>query len=455
MVLGAVCGRVGTIWVLEGWGMGERLTKRVIDAAQPTGRDTFLFDTDIKGFALKITAGGKKVFTYQGRVAGEKIRVTIGPYGAFTCDQARAEAEKLRALFARGLRPGDLERAAEANAEQRRQEDEARRYRAFSSVAERYFAARVRKQARGKPVEALIQNVFVDRWQGRDIATIARRDVAAVVDEIVADGRPGAAREALKRIRPLFAFAVEKDDIAINPAEGIRLDDKYVPRDRVLTDAELVEVWRAAETLGYPFGSMVQLLILTGQRLREVAEAPWSEIDLKAGLWAIAAARSKNRKAHIVHISPQAEKIIEAARQHQTEAKDAEGNRRYTDCAYVLSTTGKTPISGFSKCKAHIDAAIAEARAKTAGKPVEDMMPWTLHDLRRTFATAGARLGIASHVIEKVLNHNPAALKGVAGIYNRFEYLPERKAALEIWGQYVEQLTVGGAMASNVVPLRG
>jgi hypothetical protein len=82
MALDAVCGQVGAIWVLEGWGMGERLTKRVIDAALPTGRDTFLFDTDIKGFALKITAGGKKVFTYQGRVAGEKIRVTIGPYQA-------------------------------------------------------------------------------------------------------------------------------------------------------------------------------------------------------------------------------------------------------------------------------------------------------------------------------------------------------------------------------------
>lgn len=206
--------------------MGERLTKRVVDAATPTGRDTFLFDSDIKGFALKITAGGKKVFTYQGRVAGEKVRVTIGPYGAFTCDQARAEAEKLRAMFARGIRPSDLEKAAQADAEQRRKDDEALQYRAFSAVAERYFVVRVRKQARGKPVEALIRNVFVGRWQDRDIATIARRDLVAVLDELVADNRPGAAREALKRIRPLFAFAVEKEDIGANPAEGTRAQDR-------------------------------------------------------------------------------------------------------------------------------------------------------------------------------------------------------------------------------------
>ena len=433
--------------------MGERLTKRVVDAAKPGEKDAFIWDTDIKGFGLKITAsrktadgtekGGKKVYIFQDRVKGDttKTRVTIGEHGTFTADEGRTEADKLRGMFKRGIRPADLKKAAEDTAERERREADERERRAFSAVAERYFAARVRKQANGKPVEALIRNVFATLWQDRDIATIARKDVVAVLDEMVADERPGAAREALKRIRPLFGFAVEKEDIPANPAENIRLDDKYVPRDRVLSDLELAEVWRAAEVVGYPFGPLVKLLVLTGQRLREVAEARWAEFDLAAGAWTIPAERSKNRKPHIVHLSPQATAILKTL--------------PCTDGSpFILTTTGRAPVSGFSKAKGHLDKAIATARAKAAeGREVEAMPEWTYHDLRRSFATGGARLGIAMHIVERVLNHVPAAVKGVAKVYQHHEFLPERKATLEAWGRHVEMVVSGATGAANVVPL--
>ena len=446
--------------------MGERLTKRVVDAAKPGEKDSFIWDADIKGFGLKITAsrktadgtekGGKKVYIFQDRVKGDttKTRVTIGEHGIFTADEARTEADKLRGMFKRGVRPADLKKAAEDTAERERLEAEERERRAFSAMAERYFAARVRKQANARPVEALIRNVFVTLWQDRDIATIARKDVVAVLDEMVADERPGAAREALKRIRPLFGFAVEKEDIPANPAESIRLDDKYVPRDRVLSDLELAEVWRAADVVGYPFGPLVKLLVLTGARLREVAEARWAEFDLTAGAWTIPAERSKNRKPHIIHIGPQAKKVLEAIRTHQADAEDDEGQPRFKDCPFILTTTGKTPISGFSKAKGHLDKAIATARAKAAeGREVDAMPEWTYHDLRRSFATGGARLGIAMHIVERVLNHVPAAVKGVAKVYQHHEFLPERKAALEAWGRHVDMVVNATTAAANIVPL--
>jgi integrase len=430
--------------------MGERLTKRVVDAAKPGEKDAFIWDADIKGFGLKITAsrktaekGGKKVYIFQDRVKGDttKTRVTIGEHGTFTTDEARTEADNLRSMFKRGIRPADLKKAAEDNAERERREAEESQRRAFSAVAERYFVARVRKQANAKPVEALIRNVFVTLWQDRDIATIARKDVVAVLDEMVADERPGAAREALKRIRPLFGFAVEKEDIPTNPAENIRLDDKYVPRDRVLSDLELAEVWRAADVVGYPFGPLVKLLVLTGARLREVAEARWAEFDLAADIWTIPAERSKNRKPHILHLSPQATAILEAL-------------PRTDGSPFILTTTGRAPVSGFSKAKGHLDKAIAAARATAAeGREVEAMPEWTYHDLRRSFATGGARLGIAMHIVERVLNHVPAAVKGVAKVYQHHEFLPERKAALEAWGRHVDMVVNTTTAAANVVPL--
>lgn len=453
--------------------MGERLTKRVVDAAKPGAKDTFIWDTETKGFGLKITrsrktsaggeAGGKKVYIFQDRVRGDvtKTRITIGPHGAFTADQAREKAEELNKMFKRGIRPSDLERAAEEDAERQRQEAErqqaeadARKLRAFSAVADRYFVARVRKQVNGKTVESLIRSAFVAAWNDRDIATLGRRDVVAVVDGMVAAGKPGAAREALKRIRPLFAFAVGKEDIATNPAEGIELDDKYVPRARALSDPELVEVWKAAETMGYPFGPMVKLLILTGQRRTEVAEARWDEIDHSASTWTIPGSRTKNGKTHIVHLSEQAMTVI-AALPHRDVVRVIDGKEKVEPSPFLLTTTGTSPVSGFSKAKASLDTAIAAARQKAAGGAEAPTMPcWTFHDFRRSFATGGACLGIAPHIIEKAMNHNPAALKGVAGIYNRFEYLPERKAALETWGRHVEMIVAGAANATNVVPIR-
>lgn len=255
-------------------------------------------------------------------------------------------------------------------------------------------------------------------------------------------GKAGAARKARAVVSPLFTYAVQKGHIPANPAAGRHmLSSGPTSRDRVLSAPELIEVWCAAEQLDWPFGRLVKLLVVTGQRLREVAEATWAEFDLDSRLWTIPAGRSKNGRAHVVHLSAQAVEVLETL-------------PRFRDCALLFTTNAETPVSGFSKAKRQLDKSIAAGRVKSTleGVATPSMPHWTLHDLRRTFASGAAGLGVQMHVVERVLNHVPAALMGVAQVYQRHEFFPERKAAMDAWGRYVEVINKRSD-ESNVIAL--
>ncbi|HLO75025.1 MAG TPA: site-specific integrase [Magnetospirillum sp.] len=443
--------------------MRDKLTKRTVDAAKKGDRDLFIWDTELKGFGLKVTSAGRKVYLIQYRMPepGKPLnktaprRYTIGEHGSpWTPEKARDRADKLLKLVDERKDPAELERAERQSEEDRRKEEEARQKGTFRNGLEDFLARRVRgKLVKARAVESLLHAKIPAEWLDRQANEIHSEDIQAAVDDLIAANLPGAAREFRKHLHGLFEFLRARPKtyrLADNPVASASVDAAYVPRDRVLDDGELVEVWKAAEAVGAPFGPMVKILILTGQRLREVGEAEWRELS-PDGLWTIAAERAKNGKAHIVHISPQAQAVLDALPRIDTTDESGKATK---PSPYLFTTTGHAPVSGFSKAKTHIDKAIAKARADAAGTDTAPMPPWTFHDLRRTLATGAARLGIAPHIVEKVLNHNPKALQGVAGIYNRFEYLPERQAALEAWGRHVARLVAGEEEASNVVPMR-
>lgn len=421
--------------------MPTKITKRTVDAAEPGERDYVLWDADLKGFGLKVTPKGGKIYIVQTRLGGRGSptrRFTIGRHGSpWTPDKARTEAEGILRQTGVGTDPAKLKREAQEAERQALIQDERRQERAFSTFAQRYIERRLEGKDSAKLKESIIRRRFMARWQDRDIAVIGREDVAAVLDAIVDEGYPQAANNALRTIRPLFAYAVERGLIANNPASGLRTDVAEVSRDRVLTDDELREIWEVAGELAYPFGAMVKLLMLTGQRRNEVAGMRWAELDLEAGLWTIPSARTKNEKAHIVHLSPMAVDLLR--------------NLPGLSKEYVFSMNGETPVSGFSKAKERLDGELLKARRKAALEAGEDpdavkaMPGWNLHDLRRTMSTGMAQLGIAPHVAEKCINHVPKALSGVAAVYNRFEYMPERKAAFLAWGERIAEIV--GAVA--------
>lgn len=207
-------------------------------------------------------------------------------------------------------------------------------------------------------------------------------------------------------------------------------------RERVLSDDELRQVWLTTKSIPYPFGPFFQLAILTMQRRDEVAGMRWSEISHDRRLWTIPGVRMKNGKPHDVHLSEPARELLGTL-------------PRIHGCDLVLTTTGRTPISGFSKAKRDLDAAIT--RIKTDPKAVRSApAPWRLHDLRRTGVSKLAALGFDSIVADKLLAHKPAKLRGVAAVYQRYDFAQERARALDAWAAHV----VGMEASSNVVELR-
>ncbi len=250
-------------------------------------------------------------------------------------------------------------------------------------------------------------------------------------------------RRSLAYARAMFGWAKRHDLVVDNPFAGVRIEGKEPSRDRVLTDAELGEVWRAAGKLGWPYGDYFRFLLLTLQREAEAAGLRWAELSDDLAVWELPRARTKNGKAHLVHLSDPARAILQGA-------------RRVGNSSFVFTTTGKRPINSFSNPKVRLDKEIAKERARIAaelGTPVAPLVPWRLH-LRRTGVTALARLGVRWEVADKLLNHqHGGAISVIAGIYQKHEFLDEREKALTLWTRHV--LAVSGEdSASNVIELR-
>jgi integrase len=207
----------------------------------------------------------------------------------------------------------------------------------------------------------------------------------------------------------------------------------------VLSDDELRWTWAACDEIGWPFGPLVKLLALTGQRRDEVASVEWAELDLKSRTWRMPREKAKNDRGHEIQLSDAALEVLNSIPSLGSDL--------------IFTTTGETSVSGFSRAKERLDAAMFAAKREELGAKCASIPPWRLHDLRRTAATGMARLNFPPHVVDKVLNHVSGTIRGVAAVYNRFEYLEERRAALEAWGRHVGRLI--SPAPANVVVLRG
>ncbi len=400
-----------------------RLTQLGIDKiAAPVAGRTVYWDRHLPGFGMRVTAKGAKSWVAMYRVDGKTVMETIGTLARLPkVDDARKLARDSMAKAATGENPV-------AERKSREEQDAAS---TFSAVAERYVERYAKKHTKPTTWKELRRQHEVDvfpKWGDRRIASITRQDVSALLDGIEARGSPVQANRTLARLKTLFAWALREEIIEHDPTARVDKVVKERARDRILSDAEIKLFWFACDALGWPFGSMGKILLLTAQRRDEVAGMQWAELDLINRVWTIPRERAKNDRTHQVRLTDLAVEVIEGLPRLGTEPR------------YVLTTTGETPISGYSKAKAAIDRGM--------GGNVE---PWVFHDLRRTAATGMARLNIAPHVVDRVLNHVSGTIRGVAAVYNRFEYLDERKAALDAWGRLVESIV--RPVPSNVVPL--
>lgn len=454
------------------------ITKRTVDAAKPAARDQFIWDDGREatpGFGLKVTPAGSKVYVYQYRIArpGEAARTaakryTIGRHGQLTPDQARRRARELAAMVATGIDPIEAEKAGHAERD-RLEREAAERARLDGELAfDRYAALwldhyeneKERRPSSVRLARSVVENHLKPVLDDKPMPHIGRADLQPIIDAIPVS-RKGSRRAVFAYASVLFGWAVKRGDIAANPLKEMAKPEAPKARDRVLEDQELARIWRATSKVAEPFGPMFRLLILTGQRRNEVTGMMWGELDRSSATWTIPASRAKNGVAHIVPLSPPV--IAELDRLAKLGEHDDDGNEIVTwpKAGFVLTTTGRTAVSGITKAKRRLDDAAAnpkaDRRTPRTDRAREDakadpLSPWRIHDLRRTVATGFQRLGIRFEVTEAVLNHISGAKGGIAGIYQRHDWKDEKRAALEAWARHVSAI-VKPAGKSNVVAL--
>lgn len=440
------------------------ISKKTVDAAQAGSKDWFLWDDDVPGFGLKITPAGGKVYVLQYRLArpGEAERTaakryTIGKHGKLTPAQARDRAKELAALVAQGIDPKQQEldaiaatdEAARVAAERVRLEGEL----AFENLAatwlDHYENEKDRRPSSVRQAKLIVNKHLKPRLKGRPMPHIGRADLQPIIDAIPVKQR-GMRRAVFAYASILFGWAHKRGDIPENPLASMVKPEAPKARDRVLTDVELGAIWKASASINDPFGPFFRLLILTGQRRSEVAAINWSELDRATATWTIPADRAKNGVAHIVPLSSLVLAELDAlslAVQIKAEEKKPDA-KHWPKSGFVLTTTGRTPISGITKAKDALDVAAAKDCDGNA------LPAWRIHDLRRTLATGFQRMGVRFEVTEAVLNHVSGAKGGVAGIYQRHDWQAEKRAALDSWAAHIKALTTKKARDSKVVPIR-
>jgi integrase len=280
----------------------------------------------------------------------------------------------------------------------------------------------------------LIPKGLAMRWRDRPIAEIDGDDIHSIVDETREKGAPGLLRrnkkpsESMARsmyavLSAMFGWLVQRRRLKANPIVGVHRPDMPKARERVLTDAEIVKFWSATEEVSSPFGPLLKLLLLTGARLNEIAMARRSELSDNGATLTIPAERSKNHRAHAISLSQLAQRLLKRVK---------------TAGDLIFTTTGTSPVSGWSKLKKKLDVAMG----------VSD---WRFHDLRRTAVTGMNEIGVMPHVVEAVVNHVSGHRGGVAGVYNRAQYADEKRVALERWTAHVEGLI--SQRPANVTPM--
>jgi integrase len=381
------------------------------------------------------------------RSAGKPRKVTIGAYPAIDLKAARDLGRKALRAAAEGRDPAGEKQEAKGEAKRQAAEEKRSERDLFENVAVEFMKRHAVKNTReGSFLETArilglkltdanqwdeTGNGVIAEWKGRKVQDITRRDVNTLLDAIVDRGAPIMANRTLAAVRKLLNWCVSRDVIESSPATLIELPRKENSRKRVLTDDELRLVWNAADADGYPFGPIVKLMALLGQRENEIARMRWDELDLDGKLWTLPGSRTKNDEPHTVPLPDAAIAIFKAL--PRIKSKE--------DFAFA-GHQGKPPTA-FSHAKRRMEEAIAAANN---GKQIPN---WVFHDLRRTMVSGMARLRIALPVIEKVVNHKSGTFRGIVSVYQHHDFATEKRDALNAWVHFV-LATVEG----NIVPLK-
>lgn len=379
------------------------LTDAAVRRMRPpaTGR-LEVWDAALPGFGVRITDKGRRSWVLMSRYRGRPIRVTVGAWPATGLAEARSLARDVIHELARGEDPR----------RKRAHQNGATAPDRFERVAADFVEKWAKPRNRTWQETARVLDKYVTpKWKGRCLDEIGRADVVALIDRIAAK-TPIMANRVLAVVKKLFSWALDRGLLDVHPVARLSPPAPERPRDRVLSDNELKALSKAWGTMGYPWGSAFQLLLLTAARRGEVEEIAWTEINAADRLWTVPAERVKTKMPLLMPLSSPAVELLA-------------GLPRLEGCPYVFSTRGSRPIRDWSG-------------AVTRATELSGITGWRVHDLRRTVRTNLSRLGVPADIAERVLGH---VIPGVRAVYDRHEYVAEKRDALERWAAHVTALT--------------
>ena len=371
------------------------LTNKFVASVKPPRDKNYirLWDDTIKGFGLRVTDKDVKSFFFEGRQSLSKKtkQVKIGRAGEMSVYEARENAAELSRLF----RSGEYEKLA-----QKRQGDNS-----TLSAVERYLSVGLfgKSSAHIANVRRHLLAEFCRHYGTLNVQDITRQQAMSFVNDLKIKISPDASLKRFRSLTAFFNYLVNEGTIEISPLAGTKPPAPPTSRDRVLSLDELKAIWKAADALNPTWRAFIRFLMLTGQRRNEVAGLHVSEIE--GSWWTLPANRSKNSLPNKVFLSPYAKGLLS----HPNKA-----------CGLFFTHNSKTPVSGFS-------------RTLTTLRSAAGFSNWTLHDLRRSFSTHLHEMGHPPHIIEACINHVSGAKSGVAGVYNKAEYLEQRERAFGDW----------------------
>jgi site-specific recombinase XerD len=423
------------------------LTDAAVRRLKPTRKRRWVRDAATRGLFLIIQPSGHKSWGMRFKRGGSAAKIFLGPLDVLERNHdaepvvgqplslvaARRLASRLNAEHAAGRDVAAEHRATKHRARSAITEAAANSF----ALAARDFLVQAKPRIRGW--KEIASNLGFDaelepkrgglahRWAARDARAVTASDLYSVVDEARRHGPPGivAGRDKVSEARArkmhsalsvMYSWLLRHRRVDTNPVATLSPPPPPRSRDRVLDEREIKSFWTATDALTAPFGSVFKMLLLTGARRNEIGELRWDEVSEDGSTLTIPGSRTKNKRTFVIPLPPLGQRLV------RTQSRDG---------TFVFSTTGGvTPISGWSKIKSRLDAAM-------------DAEPWVIHDLRRTMATHAAEIGIMPHIIEALLNHVSGHKASVAGIYNRAAYAPEKKAALERWSKHLQRVVTG------------
>jgi integrase len=395
------------------------LTERAIAAAKPAapGKRKLLWDAIVPGLALRVTDTGSKSLVLVARYPGSRHSAprSLGTVGAISLAEARDTAREWLGQIRKGIDPQaqDLERKAET----------------FTAIAEGYLVRKAKDHRSRGETEANLARLVYPVFGQRPIHAISRSDVVRLLDKIEDENGPVMANTVLGIVSRVFDWHAPRTDSFRSPiVKGMNRAGAQA-RSRILTDDELRAVWRAAGEYRHPYGPMLRFILLTATRRNEALYATRSEIV--GAEWTIPASRYKTKIDHLIPLSQ--------AAQAEVQGRDFPGPLVADAPGWLFTANGKQAIGGLTRHKAAIDAA-------------SGVTGWTTHDLRRTARSLMSRAGVPTDHAERCLGH---VIGGVRGVYDRHEYLEEKRLAFEALASLVDRIVNPSAQAANVIPLRG